>query len=87
MGKLFYFVTRGRFFGLDQKTSRYCEVFIMLRIFFILKSNLQKQTLNQCFCFFKCFHYLEVLRDFLELMCFFFIPNDLVIRFKFSCTI
>lgn len=81
MGKLFYFVTGGRFFGLDQKTSRYCEVFIMLRMFFILKSNLQKQLLNQCFCFFKYFHCLQMLRDFLKLMRFVFIPNNLIIRF------
>ncbi len=40
MGKLYYFVTGDRFFGLDQKTSRYCEVFIMLLRLFILTSNL-----------------------------------------------
>ena len=31
MSKLIQFVTGGEFFGLDQKTSRYYEVFLMLR--------------------------------------------------------
>lgn len=31
MSKLIHFVTGGKFFGLDQKTSRYYEVFLMLR--------------------------------------------------------
>ena len=31
MSNLIHFVTGGEFFGLDQKTSRYCEVFLMLR--------------------------------------------------------